>query len=298
MLHLNRREFMKTSAGAIAAGLVSATAGAALAEAAKDAPCAAAARRVLGKSGIETSVLGVGTGTRAWNRNSAQIRTGDDNFVRILIRGYEHGLSYFDLADMYGSHEYLRDAMREASIPREDLMILTKSTAKEPGALQKDLDRFRKEADTDYFDIVLLHCMTDPEWVTNMAGCMDVLSEAKEKGIIRAHGVSCHNFGAMQSAVASDWVDVMLSRINPFGEKMDASVEEVVQLLRDAHARGIGNLGMKIAGEGTHADQIAESIRFVLGLGCVETMTIGFLKTEELDATVAHVENAVASLAA
>jgi predicted aldo/keto reductase-like oxidoreductase len=125
---------------------------------------------------------------------------------------------------------------------------------------------------------------------------MDVLSEAKEKGIIRAHGVSCHNLEALQEAADSEWVEVMLSRINPAGVKMDATVDEVVPVLQKAKASGKGMLGMKIVGEGKIRDRIEESMRFVLGLGCIDAMTIGFLSPDEVDSAIAHMDNAAASL--
>lgn len=246
----------------------------------------------LGDTGLETTLLGMGTGTRAWDQDSAQIRRGRDTFVGALIHAYERGLRYYDLADLYGSHRYMRDAMREAKLPREDLTLLTKTMSREPEAIRKDLDRFRLEVDTDYFDIVLLHGMGRGYWNEKLAGCMDVLSEAKEQGLIRACGVSCHDFDAMKTAAECDWVDVMLSRINPFGVKMDGTPEEVREVLETAHANGKGMLGMKIMGEGEIAEKKAESLQYVLGLDCIDAITIGFLNSGEIDDAIDHIDAA------
>lgn len=284
MNRMNRRDFLKQSAGALAAAAV--LPGIARAEAPK---FSAGGLRPLGNTGITTSLLGMGTGTKAWNGSSAQNRLGHVSFVNTLIHAHEKGVRYFDLADMYGSHAYMKDAIRDGGLKREDLMLLTKTVTREPEGIKADLDRFRKEAGTDYFDVVLLHCLTEGGWTSKLQACMDVLSEAKEQGIIRAHGVSCHNLDAMKDASVSPWVDVMLSRINPEGVRMDGTVEEVVEVLRTAHANGKGMLGMKILGEGDIADKIAKSLDFVLNLGCIDAITIGFLNAEEIDGAIEHI---------
>jgi len=118
---------------------------------------------------------------------------------------------------------------------------------------------------------------------------MDVLSEAKAKGHIRSHGVSCHNFQCMVEASTEPWVDVMLSRINPFGVKMDGPPEDVAAVLATAKANGKGMLGMKIVGEGTKPDQIPESLKYVFGLGSIDAITVGFLEASQIDDMAAKI---------
>lgn len=285
MKWINRRDFIKTTAGTVAAGIALAHAPRARAEQ----KYSGTMKRKLGKTGIECSLFGMGTGTRAWNGSSEQNRRGRKAFVSLIEHAHASGITYFDLADMYGAHDYMKDAIRN-SVKREDVMLLTKTVSREPGLIKADLERFRKELDTDYLDIVLLHCLTDPDWTGKLQSCMDALDEAKEKGVIRAHGVSCHNFGAMETAAQTPWVDIMLARINPFGNRMDGTPEEVAGVLKKAHDNGIGILGMKIVGEGDLKDQIPQSLEFVLGLGCVDAMTIGLLEQSEVQANMAHIE--------
>ncbi|MCF6284310.1 MAG: aldo/keto reductase [Candidatus Hydrogenedentes bacterium] len=284
MTNLNRRTFMKTSVGAVAASLMYTGASQAEVKA-----LTATTPRTLGKTGITTSLLGMGTGTRAWKKDSAQIRRGEDVFVGTIAHAYEQGLRYFDLADMYGSHQYMTKAMKKAAMKRDELTLLTKTVSKTAEAVQADVDLFLKELETDYLDIVLLHCMTKGDWDVTFAPCMEVLAKAKEQGKIRAVGVSCHNLDAMKTAAELDWVDVMLSRINPFGVRMDGTPEEVTAVLKTAHANGKGMLGMKILGEGKMADKIDESLAFVLGLGCIDVINVGFLAQSEVDDTVRRI---------
>ena len=289
---IDRRTFIKTSASAVAATM----AGAAYADAPTQAGSLAALRAntivTLGDCGVQCSALGFGTGVRAWNGDSALIRRGDDAFMELLAHACNRGVNFLDLADMYGSHEYARRAMHgpDPCIERDKAMILTKTVSREASLVAEDLERFRQELDTDVIDVVLLHCLTTPGWTTDLQAVKDVLADAKAKGQIRAHGVSCHNFQCMEEAAEDPWVDVMLSRINPFGTKMDGTPEEVAGVLRKAKANGKGNLGMKILGEGTHPDQIQESLQFVFGLGCIDAVTIGFLELHELDEVFEHFE--------
>ena len=283
MKNLSRREFMSHSAG------IAAAARAAPVRAQNAAAETAASLRPLGKTGIETTVLGMGTGTRSWNKDSAQIRRGKENFVATLRRACERGLRYFDMADMYGSHPYVKRAMAEAKMPRETLTLLTKTTGADAASVTADIERFRRELDTDYIDIVLLHGMQERAWNETRRPCMDALAEAKAKGYIRAHGISCQSRGALESAAAEPWADVMLTRINPFGAKMDGPPEEIAPILAKGHAAGKGIIGMKILGEGMHANRMDESLRYVFGLPAIDAIAIGFLDAAEVDVTVARV---------
>ena len=298
---LSRRQFVKSSTSAVAAATLAVSGLRPVwAEGTK---FSGAAKRTLGKTGIQVSLLGMGCGTKAWNGSSAQNRKGRQAFVSLIEHAYASGVTYFDMADMYGAHDYMKDAVKN-SVKREDAVFLTKTVSREPSLIKADLERFRKELDTDYLDIVLMHCLTEAGWTEKFRPCMDVLEEAKSKGIIRAHGCSCHNFGAMEAAAASPWTDVMLARINPFGIKMDAKdgtqkdplspeeVADVVGVLKKAHDNGVGVLGMKIAGEGSAADRIPQSLEFVLGLGCVDSFNIGVLDPAEVDANLKSIEAA------
>jgi predicted aldo/keto reductase-like oxidoreductase len=141
--------------------------------------------------------------------------------------------------------------------------------------MRADLDRFRRELNSDHLDIVLMHCVTEPDWTTQFRGAMDVLSEAKQKGIIRAHGCSCHSIEALRAAAKSPWVEIDLARINPIGAHMDADPDTVASVLREMKASGKAVVGMKILGQGALRDKQNEAIKFALGLGVLDAFTIG-----------------------
>lgn len=235
----------------------------------------------LGKTGVKVSYLGFGTGTVGNNKQSNQTRLGTVKFAVMIRRALEAGVNYFDVADTYGSQPYLRAALK--GVPRENYVVETKMWFRTTTDAQKDLDRFRSELGTDYIDILHLHCITDTKWATDLRAIQDVLEAAKQKKIIRAHGLSAHDLDVHRSAVEHPWVDTVMARVNPFGVNMDAKPEEVVPVLRKLHAAGKGVTGMKILGEGKIADRREESLKYVLGLDCVDAIVIGFESFAQVD---------------
>ena len=158
-------------------------------------------------------------------------------------------------------------------------------------------DRFRRELKTDYIDILLLHCMMDADWPERKKGAMDVLSEAREKGIVRTHGASIHSLEALQTAAKTPWCKVQLQGINFAGVRMDSpDPAVVVAALRQSKAAGNGVLGMKVLGEGALKDRMDETLRFVLGLDCVDCFTIGAGNRDELAELIKRIpQNSVAA---
>jgi 1-deoxyxylulose-5-phosphate synthase len=236
----------------------------------------------LGRTGIKVSRLAQGTGTNGVNHSSNQIRQmGDRGLADLLVKGVDNGLHFWDLADQYGSHPHAKTALQ--TVKRDNVVILSKTHASTEQEMWADLDRFRKEMGTVHIDIVLLHCMLDANWAQEKAGAMTVLSEAKQKGIIRAHGVSCHDLGAMKVAADSDWVDVDLARLNPAGVAMDADPGTIIALLRTMKQRGKGVIGMKILGAGALRNRRDEALQFALAQDALDCFTIGCQSPAELD---------------
>jgi aryl-alcohol dehydrogenase-like predicted oxidoreductase len=246
---------------------------------------------VLGKTGIRTSRLAMGTGTIGFGGASNQTRLGTSPFTRLLLDGYnDNGLRFFDSADSYGSHPYVAEALKH--IPRDKVVVLTKTDNRDAAGVRADLDRFRKELGVDYIDIVLIHCVTEGDWTTRYRGVMDVLSEAKQKGVIRAHGVSCHSLPALKAAAASPWVEVDLVRLNPIGSHMDADPATVISVIKQMRAQGKGIIGMKILGQGDLRDKPAEAIRYALGTGVLDAFTIGAESQKEQNNLIQRVADA------
>ena len=243
----------------------------------------------LGPMGVELSRLAMGTGTAGYGGSSDQTRRlGLEGLANLLEAGYDQGVTFWDSADQYGSHPHLRRAL--SRVPREKVTVLTKTHATTEQQMRADLDRYRKELGTDYLDIVLLHALTDPRWPEDRQGAMAVLAEAREKGLVRTHGVSCHSLGALKTAARTDWVQVDLARINPAGQIMDGSVGDVLAVLREMKRAGKGVIGMKILGAGSLVNRMDECLGYALGLDCVDCFTIGVHNRRQLDDVVARIE--------
>jgi aryl-alcohol dehydrogenase-like predicted oxidoreductase len=236
----------------------------------------------IGKTGIKASRLAMGTGTSGFGHRSNQNALGIKTLSDLLLNGFDHGLTFYDTADAYGSHPHVAEAIKQRS--RDKAIVLTKSWSRDAQGMRADLDRYRKELGTDYIDIFLMHCVTDADWTTQYRGAMDVLSEAKEKGIIRAHGCSCHSIEALRAAAKSPWVEVDLVRINPIGSHMDADPATVISVMKEMKAAGKGLIGMKILGQGDMRNREDEAIKYALSLGLLDAFTIGAQsKTEQED---------------
>lgn len=235
----------------------------------------------LGNTGIEISRMAMGTGTSGWRGSSNQTRKlGIRGLADLLRAAYDEGINFWDAADQYGTHPHLKEAQKK--IRRENVVILTKSTSITAGGMKKDLDRFRKEMGTDYLDIVLLHAVTNGNWRNDLKGPMEVLSEAKEQGIIRAHGISCHSLEALEQAAEEPWVDVDLARFNPAGARMDADVATVTTVLQRMKDNGKGIIGMKVYGGGALVDHKDKCLQFHSGHDFIDGFTLGIESAEQL----------------
>jgi 1-deoxyxylulose-5-phosphate synthase len=271
---MKRREFLTSAAyGMSAAWLGTKMTATAFAMPQLTRKFAASDTVVLGSTGIHTSRLAMGTGTVGTGHHSHQTALGVQGLSDLLRNGYDNGLRFFDSADAYGSHPHVAEALKH--IPRDKVTVLTKSWSRNPAEMRADLDRFRKELGTDYLDIVLMHCLTEGDWTDRYKGVMDVLSEAKQKGIIRAHGCSCHSIEALRAAAASPWVEVDLARVNPIGSHMDADPATVISVLKQMKASGKAVVGMKILGQGDMRDRQDQAIKYALSLGVLDAFTIG-----------------------
>ncbi len=228
----------------------------------------------LGPDGLRPSRLAMGTGTSGFRGASNQTRKlGVGGLTELLRFGYDNGVTFWDSADGYGSHPHLRNALQH--VPREKVVIMSKSQSKTAKGMRGDIDRFRRELRTDYIDLLLLHAVREEDWPTQRAGAMEVVNEYKQKGIIKSRGISCHSLAALRQVRKQDHIDVDLARINPIGVLMDADPATVVEELCKIKAAGKGIIGMKIIGEGDMRNRVGEALQHALALDCIDCFTIG-----------------------
>jgi predicted aldo/keto reductase-like oxidoreductase len=300
---LNRRDFLAqaTATAALAAtATTTATSTTSMAAAmrTKNAlPKSPTEKVTLGKTGIQVSLVGMGTGSVGSGQASNQTRLGVKGFTKVVRHALDSGICFFDVADQYGSHTYLREALK--GVPREQYVIQTKTHSTNVADARSHIERYRMELGVDYIDIVLLHCMTKEGWPAENQGSMDYLRQAKQEKRIRAHGTSCHGMDPLRTSAKNPFVEVDLARINPEGLIMDdRKPDEVASVLEEMHNAGKGIVGMKILGEGriNTPERKDASLRYVLGLGTVNAFIIGFEAPEQIDDLLKRTADAIAFL--
>lgn len=260
----------------------------------------------LGKTGLKVSRLGIGCGT---NGGRVQHGLGQEQFTRLIRYAYDQGITYIDIARSYRTHGMLREAIKD--LPREKLFILTKMGGVPDNPLE-EIDKYRQTYGVDYLDSLLVHCTITPDWDDRRKRVLDAMQEAKDKKIIKAHGVSCHSLPALARSVELDWVDVHLVRINPQGAHMDtprsntwnarsneSHVLPVMEQIARMRDKGRGIIGMKIVGEGdfTNPGDRERSIRFAMQCGLLDCVTIGFKSPAEIDEAIQRMNSALADMA-
>jgi 1-deoxyxylulose-5-phosphate synthase len=313
---ITRREFIRDAAVSAGAALVI-----------SHAPGFSAQKQVrkhsdqitLGKTGIKLSRIGFGCGT---NSGELQRGLGHEKFNDLIRYAFDQGITYFDTADSYGTHPWVREAIK--GIPREKLYIQSKimvmggfggfgggmgrGMGMGTGNAQELLDRFRKELNVDYIDTVLLHCQIAPDWDEQSKSLRDGLEEAKQKKIIRAHGVSCHSLPATMKAASLDWVDVNLVRVNPQGVNIDTSEMAVFSSSNESHfpalveqikimkKNGHGIIGMKMIAEGqfTNIADRKKAFTWAMQSNLVDAVVVGMKSRAEIDEAISHINAAFA----
>ncbi|MGH9512416.1 MAG: aldo/keto reductase [Terriglobales bacterium] len=293
MIHYTRREFLKTG---VAAGAFVAAGSLAL-QAERQ---TATDWVTLGKSRVQVTRLAFGTGSF---NGQVQRDLGQDGFTNLVRYAYERGIRFFETAESYTDmHRMLGIALK--GIPRDSYRLMSKVTTREDGNPQEKIDELRKLARTDYFDIMLLHWQHAATWPTDSRRWEDGILEAESKKAVVSHGASVHGLPALRQVPGNKWLDIAMIRVNHKGKSMDAedyataglgNVSEVVTHLKQARKAGMGVISMKLAGEGTfNHDDRRKAMRFAFRNAGVDSVTVGYKNTAEIDEAIENLNLALA----
>jgi aryl-alcohol dehydrogenase-like predicted oxidoreductase len=294
MAHCSRRDFLKT---ALAAGALAGTGSLPL----RAAPATATDWVTLGKSGVKVTRLALGTGTFAGRTQRA---LGQEEFTRQVRYAYDRGIRFFETAESYGEmHKMLSIALK--GIPRDSYRLMSKVTTHEGVDPQAKIDELRKLANTDYFDVMLLHWQHVASWPTDTARWQDGILEAKEKDAVVGYGASVHGLPALRRFPGNKWLEIAMIRMNHNGTKMDAeeyntpgrgNVAEVTTHLKQVHKEGMGVISMKLVGEGafTSREDRQAAMKYAFQNAGVDCVTVGYKNTAEIDEAIENVNLALA----
>ena len=294
MAHYSRRDFLKTGLAAAAVAGASSLPSRAARETATD-------WVTLGRSGVKVTRLALGTGTMS---GKVQRELGQEQFTRQVRYAYDHGIRFFETAESYGEmHRMLGVALKR--IPRDSYRLMSKVTTREGVDPQQKIDELRKLAQTDYFDIMLLHWQHTATWPVDSARWQDGILEAQARHAVLGHGASVHGLPALRQVPGNKWLGVAMIRMNHKGKSMDAedyatgglgNVSEVVTRVKQVRQDGMGVISMKLAGEGTfttRGDRQA-AMRFAFRNAGVDCVTVGYKNTAEIDEAIENLNLALA----
>jgi predicted aldo/keto reductase-like oxidoreductase len=294
MPHFSRRHFLKAG---VAAGAIAGLHGAPL-----FAERASATDWVtLGKSGVKVTRLAFGTGS---HNGELQQQLGQKEFTRQVRYAYERGIRFFETSESYGASQQMLGAALKG-LPRDSYKLMTKVTTSDYPDAVKKLDELRRNSDTEYFDIMLLHWQHTGTWVKDSERWQDAILEAQSRQTIATHGASVHGLPALRQVPGFKWLDVAMIRMNHKGAKMDnetdnwntpGDVNEVVTHVHEARAAGIGVISMKLIGEGAFTDRSdrQQSMRFAFRNAGVDCVTVGYKNTAEIDEAIDNLNLALA----
>ena len=294
MAHFTRREFLKTG---LAAGTLAVSGGLPLL-----AQRGSATDLVrLGRSGVKVTRLAFGTGTFS---GQVQRSLGQDGFTRLVRHAYDRGIRFFETSESYGEmHRMLGIALK--GVPRESYQFMSKVTTRDGVDPQQKLDELRRLANTEYFDIMLLHWQHTATWPTDTARWQDAILEAQSRKVVLTHGASVHGLPALRRVPTNSWLEVAMIRMNHTGKSMDAedyatqgpgNVPEVVTHVKEVRKEGLGVISMKLAGEGMFdREDRRKAMTFAFRNAGVDCVTVGYKSPAEIDEAIENLNLALAS---
>lgn len=294
MAYCSRRNFLKTG---LAAGTLVATGGLTLTAAGGKATDWV----TLGKSGVKVTRLGFGTGSFS---GRVQRDLGQEGFTRLVRHAYDSGIRFFETAESYGEmHTMLGTALK--GIPRDSYTLLSKVTTRPGGNPATKFDELRKLANTDYFDVMLLHYQHVATWPKDTVAWQDGFEEAKAKKIIIGKGASVHGLPALRQVPGNKFLEIAMIRTNHKGTRMDAedyntqglgNVNEVKTHVQSAHSGGLGIVGMKLIGEGafSNREDRKAAMRYAFRTAGVDTVSVGYKSPAEIDEAIENLNLALA----
>ena len=293
MTHYSRRDFLKAG---LAAGALASVGNLPLQAERKTATDLV----TLGKSGVKVTRLAFGTGTMS---GQVQRDLGQAQFTKLVRYAHERGIRFFETAESYGDmHRMLGVALK--GVPRESYQLMSKVTTSEGVNPQKKIDELRKLANTEYFDIMLLHWQHTATWPTDTTRWQDGIDEAELRKAVLARGASVHGLPALRQVPGDKWLDVAMIRVNHKGTRMDAedyatdglgNVSEVVAYIKQARGQGLGIISMKLIGEGVfNREDRRKAMKFAFRNAGVDSVTVGYKNTSEIDEAIDNLNLALA----
>ncbi|NPV79451.1 MAG: aldo/keto reductase [Firmicutes bacterium] len=237
---------------------------------------------MLGRSGLKVSEMCLGI----LPMGPLQANIPEPEGAAIIRKAIESGINFLDTAETYRTYSYIKRALKGY---RGEVIIATKS----PAALYLDMEKSVQLAldvlGRDYIDIFLLHAArTGPEVLDKRRGALECLLDQKQKGVIRAVGISTHSIATVRRAARCPEIDVIFPLINRTGTGIiDGTVGEMIAAIGEAADSGKGVYAMKALAGGHLVSDIEGAIDFVRKIRGVSSVAVGVVREPELMADLA-----------
>jgi len=253
--------------------------------------------RPLGSTGIMVSPLGLGTvklGRNQQVKYPYPFKIPDDNaVVALLSLAHELGINLLDTAPAYGNSEQRLGQLMPGS--RDDWVIISKVGEffeEEKSCFDfsydttiRTVEQSLRNLKTDYLDAVLIHSNGDDCKILKEEGALDALRALKEKGLIRAHGMSTKTLEGGLLAVVD--TDVAMVTCN-------LTYQDEVPVLKEAALRNKGVLIKKALQSGHIEDEgVEETMKFIFAQPGVSSIMVGTIIPDHLRTNVTAVETAL-----
>ncbi len=277
----------------------------------------------LGKTGIEVSRLGIGTGTGLPSGHCAQALMDKSELSRLLLYALDCGINLWDTAFQYNTYPHIKEALKQVN--RKDDVLATKLTTANEKETIRDFNITLKDLNIDYVDVCLLHGVRTDTELQIRSGAFNAMVKLKKEGKIRATGLSSHGLSALKSVLEMPEMDLVWARVNYAGLNMDsgclgmydqmASVywlkkcvrflpkrvkslirpkansqpipedarKDVADTLKEIHSQSKGIVGMKVIAEGVLRNDAKKAVKYVNSLPFVDSFIIGMLNKKEID---------------
>lgn len=305
---MNRRQFIGTLATVVAGGAACIQRIRASESMEKQPPSKPAIpKRVLGKTGVEVSVLILGGFPTMKDPPTARFHPAE-----LANAAIDAGINYFDTAPAYGNGQSERNFGEVLAIRRKEVFLATKTGNRSYDGAMRDVEASLSRLRTDHLDLIQIHAVKANEdftaWDKN-DGVLKALCKLRTERVTRFIGVTGHEAAeSMRRAIESFDFDTVLTTFNPTAKRRP--FQDIVLPLAESKKMGI--LAIKVMGGGlgslaignpikndgvSYHDEASRQakadmlIRYVLGLP-ISAAVVGMGSLEHLKVNVAAVRDA------
>ena len=248
-------------------------------------------RILLGNTSLEVSIAGFGVLPMGPSQLALPLEEG----AEIIRYALQNGINFIDTAQYYRTYSYIKRALEMETF--DDLVICSKSLEWDYDGMMEAILEAREELGREVIDIFLMHEVRSGQ-LELRAGAWNALKDAKDKGLVRAIGISTHHVDITKAAASMDDLDVIFPLFNYAGlgirsGEAFATADEMYEAIQACHAAGKGVFSMKAFGGGNLTSHYQEALNYVYAKPEIDSVMIGFGKISEVDDLLSYLNGSM-----